>query len=332
MLMGRTNEIHSVALQARLHRVLQGGETWNGDGDGWQEYCNQLLALHHPDAYQVIPDGDRGDCGLEGHSTDGRGCAYQCYAPDAEINIAQRRDKHKIKISNTVATLIRQRDRLGRVVGSHTIQRLIFLFPRLDSADVNAHAQQQTAVLRTAVAECSIACIAPDVVLAVWAIPPYLVAERTELERIGARRVPLPQVDIGDAEIEAHRIKAAEALVGASEKLARRFGAPRTPELMDVLLNDALVGSEQERLLAARPEVYEQYVRLKARQQRDVTLRSLEGGTAELSLADLKDNLRLRIEDEIPSVHARDADTLASGSVAGWLIECPLDFPQEDSE
>src|SRR3954447_7298914 len=99
--------------------MLRGGESW--DGDSWEAYCNELLALHHPDAYQVIPAADRGDCGLEGHSTDGAGCGYQCYAADPEINIRDRRSRQIDKITDTVGTLIGQRDRLGRVLGRHII-------------------------------------------------------------------------------------------------------------------------------------------------------------------------------------------------------------------
>src|SRR3954451_10423479 len=108
--------------------MLRGGESW--DGDSWEAYCNELLALHHSNAYQVIPAADRGDCGLEGHSTDGSGCGYQCYAPDSEIGIRDRRSRQVDKITATVNTLISQRERLTRVLGDYTIKRLIFLFPR----------------------------------------------------------------------------------------------------------------------------------------------------------------------------------------------------------
>jgi hypothetical protein len=309
--------------------VLHREQAW--DGDSWQSYCNELLALHHPDAYQVIPAADRGDCGLEGHSTDGQGCAYQCYAPDAEINIPERRGRHVAKMTATITTLIEQRDRLGRVIGRYTVARLIFLVPRHDSADVNAHLRKQEQRLRDAVTQHTIECISPEVVLAVWTVPPYLQAEAAELERFGAMRVPLPGVSVEQADLEQYREEAAEQLASSRDKLARRFGERTAPALLDLALEDLLIGTEQERELTQRPESYERYERLKRRERRDITRRSAEGSTADRSLQDTIERLRTQMEKEVPGVHSDDAATLAAGAVSSWLIECPLDFPQEKS-
>lgn len=305
--------------------MLRGGEPW--DGDAWEGYCNELLALHHPDAYQVIPAADRGDCGLEGHSTDGQGCGYQCFAPDAEINISQRRSRQVDKITDTINTLIEQRKRLGRMLGQHKIKRLIFLFPRHDSAEVNAHLRMKEERLRKAVADLQIEAIADDVVLAAWTVPPYLAQEAAELERTGAVRMPLPPVSVGEEDKDRLRDERAAVLQGANEKLTRRFGANRAPALVDVAIQDFLLGAEQEQHLQQRPDSYERLQRLKGRGRREITRESLEGSTYALTLADLVARIRGQIEAEVPSIDSTDADSLAAGAVAGWLIECPLDFP-----
>ena len=309
--------------------MQRGEHIW--DGDSWQDYCNELLALHHPDAYQVIPAQDRGDCGLEGHSTDGQGCAYQCYAADADINIAVRRGRQVTKITDTVTTLIDQRNRLGRVIGRHRIERLIFLFPRHDSADVNAHLREQERRLRDATVESAIECIASHVVLAAWTVPPYLKSEAAELRRVGAMKVPLPDVTLEQVDLDRYRNEAAEQLADARDKLARRFGEDRAPVLLDLALEDLLVGAEQERTLTLRPESYERYERLKRRERRAITRRSAEGSTADMTLQDIINQLRAQMVHEVPGVHADDAATLAAGAVSSWLIECPLDFPREGS-
>jgi hypothetical protein len=305
------------------------GGSW--DGDAWQDYCNELLALHHPDAYQVIPAADRGDCGLEGHSTDGSGCAYQCYAADEEIAIPERRSRQVRKITATVTTLIEQRGRLGRVVGVHRIQRLIFLFPRHDSANVNEHLRCQEARLRAAVNEHAIKCIMGDVTLATWTVPPYLATERAMLDSAGGLRTALPQVAVDADQIADFREQAADALVNGREKLARRFGDDRARPLMDVQIEDRLRGSELERQLEARPTSFERYELLKSRERRDITRVSAEGETAGMSLQQMIDRLREQMQSEVPGIHPDDASTLAAGAVADWLIECPLDFPEPQS-
>lgn len=304
--------------------MQRGGEGW--DGDSWQAYCDTLLALHHRDAYQTVPAADRGDCGIEGHSTDGQGCAYQCYAADPEISIAERRKRQVAKITETVGTLVRSRDRLAQVIGEHTINQLIFLFPRHDSADVNAHLHRQEARLRTEASTNGMTCIAADVVLTVWTIPPHLEAERTELERVGATLARLPDVQVTDAEKEQYRQEAADALPRAQEKLGRRFGQTRAPELMEITIEDLLIGSQQEAALQDLPDLYERYERLKRTEQRNVRRMSAEGTTSGLTLDGLIDRLRGQITAEVPGVHSGDAKTLAAGTLASWLVECPLDF------
>jgi hypothetical protein len=306
--------------------MLRGEPFW--DGDSWQEYCDELLTLHHPDAYQAIPAADRGDCGLEGHSTDGQGCGYQCYAPDEAIDIATRRKRQIRKVTETVDTLIAQRDRLDRVLGRHRIQRLIFLFPRHDSAEVNAHLRKQEGVLREAVSEFSIGSIAQDVVLAAWSVPPYLKAEKEELDRVGAARTHLPSVSVNAEDVESFRREAAEQLVGTLQKLERRFGETRAPDVLDLALEDKLVGDEQERFLEQRPSSYERYQRLKKQERNAITRMTAEGGTSDLTLGKLGERIGGEIGSQVPGIDSVDVATLAAGVVSSWLIECPLDFPE----
>jgi hypothetical protein len=305
--------------------MLQGEPLWTGDG--WENFCNELLALHHPDAYQVIPAHDRGDCGLEGHSTDDQGCGYQCYAADADIDIGERRSRQVAKITDTVSTLIEQRSRLGRVLGTHHIQRLIFLFPRHDSAEVNGHLRKQEKLLREAVDQHEIESIRPDVVLAAWTIPPYLTTEREELERVGGAKAPLPHVEVDAAELQRYREEAAKPLVGTLEKLERRFGSSKAPDILDIALEDKLIADEQERLLEKRPNSYEKYQRLKAQERHAIRRLTAEGGTSSMTLEDVRERLSEKIEGQVPGMDDGDVSSLAAGVVSNWLVECPLDFP-----
>lgn len=169
-------------------------------------------------------------------------------------------------------------------------------------------------------------CIAADVVLAAWAIPPYLEAERTELERVGATLARLPDVQVTDTEKEQYRQEAADALPRTQEKLARRFGQTAAPKLMEITIEDILVGSQQEAALQDLPDLYERYERLKRTERRSVQRMSAEGTTAELTLEGLINRFREEIIAEVPGVHGGDAKTLAAGTIASWLVECPLDF------
>jgi hypothetical protein len=246
---------------------------------------------------------------------------------DADLKIGQRRGKQVTKITETVDTLIDQRDRLGRVLGRHPIRRLIFLFPRHDSAEVNGHLRKQEARLREAVTELAIRAIASDVVLAAWTVPPYLKVEQEALERAGGLRERLPSVEVEPVDVERFRLEAGEKLVSTREKLVRRFGSQSASGILDIAIEDKLVSDEQEKLLEDRPVSYERYQRLKVEERRTMRRLTAEGATGDLSLDDLRGRLETQIEKRVPGVDYADISSLAAGVISSWLVECPLDFP-----
>ena len=58
------------------------------DGNEWQQLICRLLIHRYGLQFEMVPDGHGGDLGIEGFSRDG--CAYQCYAPDEPISVAER--------------------------------------------------------------------------------------------------------------------------------------------------------------------------------------------------------------------------------------------------
>lgn len=295
------------------------------DGDDWQAFCEELLLLHHGGLYQPIPDKDQGDGGLEGHAVDGSGKAYQCFAPDGSVGIAERRRRQVLKIKQTVAALIDHRDRLAKIIGTHVVRDLVFLFPRHDSKEVNAAAREQEAVLRKAVSDHSMTWLDPQVTITVHTPDALLAAEIAELERTGARLARLPEVELEDADYAS---AVADELTSAREKLERRFGPDIGPELLSLILDDHLVGKRLEQFLAdERPYINEDYERVKVQQRRRVERDSKQGLTAQSDLTTLVDQLQKAVRDAVAGLDDVDATRLAEGAVGSWLLECPLDFP-----
>lgn len=297
------------------------------EGREWQDYCTQLLYLHHDGRYQPIPDQDRGDGGLEGFSTDGSGCGYQCHAPKAHYGIVERRTQQLRKIKRTVAALIDNRDLLATLVGGHVIREVRFLFPVCESRELVKEVRAQEAKLNAACAEQSIAWLAASVVLSIHQADELLASEIAELVRTGASHARLPAVALEDDDVDRHLKAAADELKGASGKLSERFGEDSVGELLRIVLADHLVGKQLDSHLAGHnPQIHEEYARLVAERRSRIQRQSLEGTTAARTLTQLGDELTTAILDSVPGLHRDDARSLAHGTVADWLIECPLSF------
>lgn len=296
-------------------------------GEEWQDYCTVLLYLHHRGSYQPIPDADRGDRGLEGYSTDGKGCAYQCHAAKPHYGITERRTTQVKKIKDTVRTLIKNRDNITALVGDHMVQDLRFLFPLCESKELVEVVRQQERLLRDAAVEHDIPWLSQEVVISVHQGDELLVAEMAQLERIGAQHARLPDVTLSEDEVDQHLEQAASELTGANEKLRRRFGEQRVAALLRVVLEDHLKGQELEGHLAQHsPQIHEEYTRVVAERRQRIQRESIEGTTMKRTLTELGDELAKVISDSVAGLHTGDGQRLAEGTIADWLIECPLDF------
>lgn len=297
------------------------------DGHEWQDYCTQLLYLHHGGQYQPIPDKDRGDGGLEGYSTDGRGCAYQCHAPNSTYGIAERREKQLTKIKGTVTKLINNRDLLAALVGAHTVREVRCLFPVCESRELVEVVRGQERRLRDAVAQHGITWLAADVIVSAHQGEELLSVEAAQLARTGAAHARLPAVTVEEDAVDEHLKTAALALTGANSKLVGRFGLDAAPQLMRTVLKDHLAGKQlAAHLSSTNPQIHEEYQRLVADRRDRIFRESLEGGTQTRTLTQISDELADAIVGSVPGVHKDDAHKLAQGATADWLIECPLAF------
>lgn len=296
-------------------------------GEDWQNYCTQLLYLHHDGRYQPIYDKDRGDRGLEGFSIDGNGCAYQCHAAKPHYGIAERRSAQVNKIKRTVTTVIRNRDGIKALVGDHSVRELRFLFPLCESKALVEVVREQEQELRDAAARHDISWLSKKVIISVHQGDELLAAEMAKLEQIGAQHARLPDVTVSEEDVDQHLEEAATELTGATEKLGRRFGDEQVPALLRIVLEDHLKGQELEgHLVEHSPQTHEEYTRVVAERRLRIQRESIEGTTMDRTLTQLGDELAEVISTSVAGLRTDDGHRLAEGAIADWLIECPLDF------
>ncbi|MFX1700294.1 hypothetical protein [Paraburkholderia sp. A1RO-5L] len=103
-----------------------------------QNWANQLLSCHYgPANYQVVPDNDKGDAGIEGFTVS-CGHAYQAYGCEEPLTTKARFIKQRTKMTDDVAKFIKNKSALSKIFGTVKITRWILFVPYFDSKEIVA--------------------------------------------------------------------------------------------------------------------------------------------------------------------------------------------------
>ncbi len=293
-------------------------------GDDWQAHCDLLFGEHHGSGgYQRVPDTDRGDLGLEGFSIDGKGCSYQCYATE-KTEVRARYEAQRNKMTADLGKLVRNKMRLEVLLGDHKLRRWIFMVPAHDSKDLIAHARKKEAELR----EAELPFLADDFAIAIQTETDFG-REMAILESHGAATIGTVPEEVGDEDLQRLARDEAEQVQMMDQKLSKFLTDPTTVRA-EMLRHAVDGGNIREHLRRNHPQTSEQVAGQLANERRDVLA---ERGLGELhrgSIREVRERLKGRFRDRVPALGDDQASRLAHATVATWLMECPLDFPEED--
>jgi len=290
-------------------------------GDDWQNLCLRVLHEHHAGPELVeVPDGDRGDAGLEAFSLSG--CAYQCYAPEGEpLSTSVRYEKQRTKMTADVRKFIVNSDKIKKLLPPDLkISYWVLLVPHINSRQLVEHSATKTAEVRAA----GLSYAAENIVVEALTLAAFERARQAVIARqlTKLELPPHPAVDysqLGDDLVECMSTKLAMTSQYSEEQ-------PRNAIVTKLLISN-VAG------LAYRDHIRDQYSEL--------------GDQLEVVLSDLEDRLALQYalgqpvpdrrlltiltdtEEAVAStLNTRPSESrvIAEGQVADWLMRCPLDF------
>src|SRR5437870_4059980 len=115
-------------------------------GEDWQQYVFSLLVLKYGFDVVMVPDDHQGDFGLEAFSHDG--CAYQCYAPQQLLRIAELYKEQRSKITADLRKFVENRKDLIILLGPTKIHKWILVVPEHRSAKLTQHCQEKAKHIR----------------------------------------------------------------------------------------------------------------------------------------------------------------------------------------
>ena len=292
------------------------------DGTEWQSYSHKLAQLRHGAAnVQAIPDKVRGDCGIEFFVTDG--CLYQCYAPEEVSDVAKAASGMMTKARRDLNKLKKYRVEIADILQSLKARRWILVCPFLDDKKVVAYVRALGEKLKTQ----GLAFIAPDFEALVHSQDDFT----SEIEQLRLKSIgPSLKVDTPtEAEVQT---ASGSVDLGAklNEKLSRAFpneSVQKRESRAESYIKSLLHRDNTLNVLKLdHPILWERSIKcIEAEEQRLAAL----GGQATQPPAQLEESMN-RIEaslkQDLRDLPTSIVTTMSQGTVADWLVRCPLDF------
>jgi hypothetical protein len=292
-------------------------------GVEWQQFALQLVQRRHGAGnVQVVPDVVRGDAGLEFFTTDG--CLYQCYAPKEAHNVKKAASGMKKKAATDLNKLIKNKDKLEKILTGISGKRWILLCPFLDDKEVIADVRKRGAAIKSA----GLPFVAADFEALCHSQEDFA----GEIEQLRAMSLgpPLNVKSPTDSEIAASSTGIGRKI---DEKLSRALGVP---------IADPSVSARRNAYVKA--QLYRENALDQLRQNHSVLwerafqvleaeeLRLIAVGAASTLPAEQLQESTKCVEESLtkalPSLSTGIVTQIALGTVSDWLIRCPLDFPE----
>ncbi|WP_028061196.1 hypothetical protein [Candidatus Solirubrobacter pratensis] len=301
-------------------------------GKEWESYCLQLLIRRHVNSYARMPDTDAGDLGMEGYSTDGSRCAYQCYAPEAEETL-KRAEAQIRKINRDLRKWKDRPTEVAAHLNGVVVSRWILLTPTHDSKAVTKHCRKKEQEMRLLDLE----FLDRDFRVDVQTAEIHFTAERRLLEEEGVGVVKAPPADVQPEELERLAEERPDLLRNLEQKIERLLPS-RSEQVRQGLrefMQHAAVDAAnlEDHLRINHAPTYELFLRERDAEERAVQLESFTGASVQPTYVNtVRERYESRLRREVPGLRKGDeADRLSHGGVADWLRRCPMDFPTSAS-
>jgi hypothetical protein len=272
-----------------------------------------------------MPAKHKGDFGIDVVIL-GKGCTYQCYAADAYLPTNERYEKQRDKLNEDLAKLEKNDDVIAEIVGDHALGTYYFMVPLHESSQLVAYAAKRSAEYGAK----GLRCLSPTFQIIITTDQDFP-RQLAEIVSLGLQTLTLVEesVDIlGTTSWGESHSDLVENLERKAQQLETLDTGEKLSEFRDLMLKRFL---SAENILGLIEEKYvdtwAKFIRLKAESEARIELESLVGpgeSSAKFfseTLVQFEDRLR----SEIASLRPQSA-TLAAGTVADWLLRCPLDF------
>ena len=296
-------------------------------GDDWELHVHGLLKDRHGSTNVMkVPGRHSGDWGLDYYCLSD-GVVYQCYAALEPLEVSLRADKQKVKITKDLKKFSTNQKDLSKLFSGIKIRRWILVVPIHDSKLVNLHAVKKAAEI----SKLNLPYVADGFEVLIHDLSDFD-AESVAIRALTKKAIVLPKSVLSDEEIEKWTFSSNDLVQNLQRKLQKRISAGAEiskEELSSQLISEFLYRENTlDNLRKNSPDLFEKIDEVISSHSRALALSGHSpDGTAHSILSSALKNLTNDIRANIPNFSSQDAEKLAYGSIADWLLRCPLDFP-----
>lgn len=295
-------------------------------GEDWQHWANKLLTCHYgPTEYQTVQDNDKGDAGIEGF-TISDGHAYQAYGCEEPLSTTERFEKQRNKMTKDVGKFINNRKILEKIFGTVKITRWVLFVPYCDSKEIVAHASKKTAEVLAA----QLPYVSSDFRIKVCEEDDFPIA-RDQLINAAIKALQIhadPATPENVTEWASSNTGLAKTLDDKLKKLPTISSDDHRREFHEKVLKWYLEGQTIMDALRKYHDVFEKVLKAKSHRENYLFMATVSGNTPQEILTSSIQELQGTLQKQVRELHSISSEALAFGTVADWLLRCPLDFPE----
>jgi hypothetical protein len=296
----------------------------NLDGNNWERRVKAWLRLRHPGTFEEVPSDHHGDFGIEGFSRDG--IAYQCYAPKSVLKTKDLYENQRNKITEDINKFINNSGELAKLFKDLKIHSWWLVVPEHKSGKLVQHASEKAALVRSK----KLPYVADNFQIHIADVAEFEV-ERQAAIRKGVEALQIEDAEIGDDQI-ADWADQNDDFVKTLDRKIRAYSGETGPEKIEELRNqwiESFIAAENtlKRVQIRYADIWEDLRKLKKKREKLLFTKYSKYAAAYEVLTATVGELRVEIEKKIPNLPTDKAEELSLGTVAEWLHQCPLDFP-----
>lgn len=295
------------------------------DGNEWEKRVKVWLRIRYSNGhFEEVPAGHGGDLGIEGFSRDGR--AYQCYAPREPLKAGDLYENQRNKMHDDISKFIQNKADLARLFGTLTIESWWFVVPEHKSGKLVQYAAEKSKLVRDA----QLSYIKPNFYIHVATGEDFVTEQQLAMRR-GIETLRIEETEVALEEI-SEWADAQDDLIKKLDAKILRYTGPLDPvKLRDIRTDWLRLHICGKNVLANlqknHPQLWEEVDRCKKFRRRILSTSYSVSTAPPAILQEAIDKIRSCILNKIPNIEELTLDALVHEAVSEWLLECPLDFP-----
>ncbi|MDR7278380.1 hypothetical protein [Catenuloplanes atrovinosus] len=292
-------------------------------GEDWEKWCLQLLQLAYGrDSVQPVPARHKGDLGIEAFTHDGH--AFQCYAVQEPVPTKERYEKQRDKLTTDIGKLLIKKEDFIRMLGSIQLHCYFFMLPLWDSKELVQHATTKALEVKS------------------WDLPfidssnfRIMIANDDSFADARGKLLARPPDLVSISPVNSDDTSAwisenSEPYETIDRKLTNIFTEEeRRKRYIESLLGKHIEsGNTLEKLRTRFPDQWEVAVATIRSQESFLDLEHLDGSKPPSTtlVKEIVNDLRNTLTRDVNLIGPGAINGIAWGTIADWLIRCPLDF------